>query len=212
MEPLVYEYLHGFVYNCNSCPTRCDSKSKLHYRFAADAAFSERFEKYLINRINQNANLPFTAQKTTQTGYPDIALYPKTPGSNCVGFIEVKVQTRTFMTIQQHLPKANLYPSETIALNQSDLLRYFAIKEQTQLPLFVAWALLNRPCIVKAEKVQYYHQEADLLRQVYQHYQNLRRFRRQSGEGDVVDGQHKGVVVNYHFSLSELVPGLPFGI
>ncbi|OWY22980.1 hypothetical protein C7N43_02960 [Sphingobacteriales bacterium UPWRP_1] len=212
MEPLLYEHLHGFVYNCNTCLTRCDAKSKLQYHFGADAAFSERFENYLINRINQNTALPFTAQKTTQPGYPDIALYQKTTGNNCIAFIEVKVQTRTFMTIQNHLPQANLYPSETIALNQSDLLRYFTIKEQTQLPLFIAWALLNRPCVLKTEKVQYYHQEADLLQQIFRHYQNLRRFRRQSGQGDVVEGQHKGVVVNYHFSLSELVPGLPLGL
>lgn len=212
MEPLLYEHLHGFVYNCNTCPTRCDAKSKLQYHFSADAAFSERFENYLINRINQNPALPFTAQKTTQPGYPDVALYPKTPIGNFMGFIEVKVQTRTFMTIQNRLPKANLHPSETIALNLSDLQRYFSLKNQTQLPLFITWALLNRPCILQTEPVQYYHQEADLLHKVYVHYQNHRRFRRQTGRGDVIDGQHKGVVVNYHFSLSELLPGLPLGI
>jgi hypothetical protein len=32
------------------------------------------------------------------------------------------------------------------------------------------------------------------------------RFRRASGYGDVVNGVHKGVVVNYHFSLEELKP------
>ena len=31
-----------------------------------------------------------------------------------------------------------------------------------------------------------------------------RRFKRRSGYGDVVNGKHKGVVVNYHFSLNEL--------
>ncbi len=36
-----------------------------------------------------------------------------------------------------------------------------------------------------------------------------RKFTRQSGEGDIVDGQHMGVTVNYHFSLAELKPWRP---
>ncbi len=38
---------------------------------------------------------------------------------------------------------------------------------------------------------------------------NYRRFRRASGDGDMVNGVHKGVVVNYHFSIRELFNGLP---
>jgi hypothetical protein len=30
-----------------------------------------------------------------------------------------------------------------------------------------------------------------------------------TGIGDVVNGQHKGVLVNYHFSLNELIQGIP---
>ena len=38
---------------------------------------------------------------------------------------------------------------------------------------------------------------------------NFRKFKRASGKGDIVDGVHKGVLVNYHFSLNELLEGIP---
>ena len=44
------------------------------------------------------------------------------------------------------------------------------------------------------------------LKKIYTYYGEKRRFRRKSGEGDVVNGIHKGVVVNYHFSINELLP------
>lgn len=210
---VLYEHLHGYVFNCNTCPTPCDGKSKLNYNFGNDAAFSERFENYLIRLINQQKNGQITAQKTIQAGYPDIEVNQLTLfGNTCTGFIEAKVQTRTFMSVQKYLPRAGLFPSETLALNLSDLLRYFSIKEQTKLPIYITWALLNRPCILGTQKVQYYHQEASALQQTYQQYKDRRRFRRKTGEGDIVDGQHKGVVVNYHFSLSELLTGLPLDL
>ena len=40
--------------------------------------------------------------------------------------------------------------------------------------------------------------------EIYNEYKNTRTFRRKSGVGDIVNGEHKGVVVNYHFSLQEL--------
>jgi hypothetical protein len=43
------------------------------------------------------------------------------------------------------------------------------------------------------------------LKTIYQKQLDKRRFRRKSGDGDVVDGVHKGVTVNYHFSLTELI-------
>ena len=39
---------------------------------------------------------------------------------------------------------------------------------------------------------------------IYNLEKDKRLFKRKSGEGDIVDGVHKGVTVNYHFSLTEL--------
>jgi len=45
---------------------------------------------------------------------------------------------------------------------------------------------------------------SNILEKIYNTAKDKRRFRRKSGKGDIVDGIHKGVVVNYHFSLKEL--------
>ena len=51
----------------------------------------------------------------------------------------------------------------------------------------------------------FFYQEIDILADILKRYGDKRRFRRESGYGDVVNGQHKGVVVNYHFSLNEFL-------
>ena len=199
---------HGvnpFLYVCQNCPTPCDHQSKLNYQFKTDLAFSEYFEQQIINRYQRHG---FLAENTQQAGYPDIAVYHK--NQHLIGFVEVKIQRRTFMTVQRLLPQADLCPSETVVLNLSDLIRYFKIAETTNMPLFIIWGVLSRPCFIPVHKIHYYYQDIKILKTIYQHYGDKRRFRRRSGKGDVVDGQHKGVVVNYHFSLIELIAGTPF--
>jgi hypothetical protein len=66
--------------------------------------------------------------------------------------------------------------------------------------------LSERPCIVPNGQYYYFYQNVEYLRDIYLRYRDARRFRRQSGVGDVVNGQHRGVVVNYHFSLQEMLP------
>jgi len=64
--------------------------------------------------------------------------------------------------------------------------------------------LLNRRCILNKEKFKVYFQSCEELERIYNEQKNKRVFKRKSGEGDVVYGIHKGVTVNYHFSLQEL--------
>ena len=195
-----YQNISGFVYDCSSCPTRCDGKSKKRYDFEEDARFSEQYEDLIIRKINEYPQ--YLAAKTQKDGYPDIEIKKKANGE-LFRFLEIKVQRRTFMTVKKHLLEANLFPSETLALNLSDLIRYFDIQKETGIPTSILWVLLNRPCIVKNEPLLFY-QTTDVLEEIYHKYRDKRRFRRKSGKGDVVDGVHKGVVVNYHFSLGEL--------
>lgn len=195
----MYTCSGAFVYDCAICPTPCDGISKGTYDFQHDVSLSEHFEQLIIDRINRSGK--YAASKSTQTGYPDITL--RDDNSDVCKYIEIKVQQRTFMNVQTALPASDLTPSETMALNESDLVRYIEIEEHDQVPIFILWVLQNRRCIV-GNSCQYYYQQLSQLKQIYRYYGAKRRFKRRSGNGDVVDGQHKGVVVNYHFSLKEL--------
>ncbi len=196
--------ISSFVFDCDVCHTRCDGKSKGTYLFADDAAFSEQYEQLVINKINNSGR--FNANKCDNVGYPDIVVY-NLDGS-LYSYIEIKVQRRTFMAIGNKLPRSGLMPSETLALNLSDLLRYFEIRETTHIPTSIIWVVLNRPCIVK-EQQSFYYQTIDALKLIYEQCGDSRRFKRVSGEGDIVNGIHKGVTVNYHFSLKELKVWIP---
>ncbi|WAC40478.1 hypothetical protein [Pedobacter sp. SL55] len=170
----------------------------MNYVFENDAAFSEYYEQLLINHINQHTS--FTATKTTEKGYPDIQVTK----AGAKFYIEVKVQRRTFMTVEKNLPDSGLKPSETVALNLSDLTRYFELEQEKKIHVFIFWVLLNRPCILGGEESSYYYRLASELKPIWEKEGEKRKFRRKSGEGDEVDGKHLGVTVNYHFSLKEL--------
>jgi hypothetical protein len=208
---MTYTKISENVYNCAICPTRCDGKTVAQFDFEKDVQFSENIENKIIDYINQKyPNL--IASKTIRAGYPDIEIAKRTEPETSIAFIEIKGQARTFMSVAKILKDSNLQPSETIALNLSDLERYFMVNEKENLPFFVVWCLMGRPCIVGADDASraYFFQDIRLLEKIRQKdSQNTRRFRRESGKGDVVNGVHKGVTVNYHFSLNELVKGFP---
>jgi hypothetical protein len=195
-----YTKIASFVYDCKLCPTPCDGQSKLNYQFEQDAQFSEYYEQQLIRFINNHT--PYSAAKTTNHHYPDVEVWNK-KGQKF--YIEVKVQRRTFMRIEQTIPSAKLKPSETVALNLSDLMRYFDIMEKEKVPVFLFWVVMNRPCVLGEEKAGYFYRLADDLKKIWEAEKDNRRFRRKSGHGDEVDGKHLGVTVNYHFSLNELI-------
>jgi hypothetical protein len=206
-----YQQISPHVFNCSVCDTRCDGKTVAQFDFEHDVEFSENIENEVIAFINYEYH-HILAIKTTRKGYPDIELVQRSNPNICLGFIEIKGQARTFMSVERILPKSGLRPSETIALNLSDLERYFDIDHQENLPLYIVWCLMGRPCVVGANANQplFFHQDIQKLKAIRQNdAQDTRRFRRASGRGDVVDGIHKGVTVNYHFSLNELALGLP---
>jgi len=189
------------VFDCSKCPIRCDWVSKWVYIFENDVSFSERYEQLIIDTINKTWK--YKAHKCELEWYPDIEITDLS--DNVVSYLEVKAQQRTFMAVERILPDWDLKPSETVALNLSDLLRYFEIKDEVNVPVFLIWVLKNRPCIVEDWEVKFYMQHAGFLKKVYEYYWDKRRFRRESWKWDVVNGQHKWVVVNYHFSLNELI-------
>ncbi len=191
-------------FNCDVCETRCDGKTVPQFDFERDVSFSEKIENEVINEINSSyPNL--LAVKTNRDGYPDIEIKNRENQTVCLLFIEIKGQARTFMSVQRLLPNAGLYPSETLACNLSDLERYFLIKETEQVPIFLTWCLMRRPCItgLDSNNKKFFSQEINQLKQIRLNDKyDYRRFRRRSGRGDVVNGIHKGVVVNYHFYIT----------
>ena len=188
------------IFNCSECKTRCDGKSLMTYNFLNDMQYSEKYEQALINKIKK---LGYFAKKTEREQYPDIEVFDFENG-NLICFIEVKAQRRTFMTVQKYLPHSDLTPSETVALNQSDLEHYIEQSKIEVAPIFILWIVSNRPCIT-GDKTAFFYNNINVLKDIFYRYREKRRFRRKSGAGDIVNGQHKGVVVNYHFSLNELL-------
>lgn len=203
-----YEQLGHFVFNCSNCPTPCDGVTVPQFDFERDVQFSENIENRIIAQI-EAAHPRLRATKTTRDGYPDIEVSDRAIG-NLRALIEIKGQARTFMKVRKLLPDSCLAPSETIALNLSDLERYFNVATQEPVSIYIVWAVLHRPCIVAIGGERFFHQNLETLRQIRRaDTADTRRFRRKTGDGDIVNGQHKGVTVNYHFSLAELLPGLP---
>ena len=91
------------------------------------------------------------------------------------------------MTVAKNLPDSDLIPSETLALNLSDLVRYFDIQKKTDKPVFIIWCLENRPCIVSPGETFFCYQDASVLKTIYEAEGDKRRFKRESGKGDVVN-------------------------
>ncbi|MCX8056319.1 MAG: hypothetical protein N3F03_01760 [Ignavibacteria bacterium] len=200
------------VFDCSVCDYRCDATSRLVYNFEDDIEFSNLIQNIVIGLINRTSSKVEAKKFEKDNSYPDILIQSKN-SSDIIAFIEIKVQTRTFMKIREILPEANLFPSETLALNLSDLERYFNLKEKLQKPIYLVWCLINRPCItgLNFESFKFYFQEINVLRHIRDEDElNSRRFRRQIGQGDIDEnGQHRGVLVNYHYSINEMNQGLP---
>ena len=185
-------------YDCGNCPSRCDSHSKAAYIFRDDVELSERAEDWLLERLKLVLGLDIRKTPAQAHGLPDLEILHE---NQVIARVEVKAQGRAFMKIERLLPTADLKPYETVALNLSDLRRYIEIYGQEQIPSFIIWRV-RRPCLGEG----YWGQSVGELGRIYQRYNNRRRFRRKSTPSDYVDGEHKGVTVNYHFSLRELEP------
>ena len=189
-----------YKFDCAKCPNKCDGKSKGNYDFESDVEFSEGYERSLIKDIKARG---FWAKKTQKKQYPDIEIYDR-EGGKLIGWLEVKAQRRTFMNVCERLPKADLMPSETVALNRSDLEHYIIQSKTETAPIYLAWVLTDRPCVTEGTAI--FFNSLSELEKIFDSCGNKRKFTRRSGKGDVVDGEHRGVLVNYHFSLDELQP------
>lgn len=185
-------------FNCELCPTRCDGRSKSAYVFEDDVALSEAAEDWLAGHLADALGVDVYKAPPRRHGLPDLALIR---GDRVLARVEVKAQGRAFMAVQRLLPHANLLPYETVALNLSDIKRYAAQYRMDGVPLFLIWRV-KRPCLGEG----YWGQHIEPLMQIGNRYRDHRTWRRASTDSDYVEGEHRGVTVNYHFSLRELLP------
>jgi hypothetical protein len=185
------------VFDCKRCATPCDGTSKRSFDFQADTAISEIAELELSSRLNQIDLIQAQKVHNENAHLPDIEIRKN---DKVIARVEVKAQGRAFMAVNRLLPHGNLLPYETVALNRSDLVRYIKNFDLEQIPTFIVWRI-KRPCIPDA----WYGHNLDFLKKSFEKYGETRTFRRRSTNSDYVDGTHKGVTVNYHFSLKELL-------
>ena len=185
-------------FDCAICPTRCDGRSKSEYVFEDDVAASEEAEDWLAEHLWMALDVDVYTAPARRHGLPDLALVR---GDRVLARVEVKAQGRAFMAVERLLPNADLRPYETVALNLSDIRRYAAQYRENHIPTFIIWRV-RRPCLGEG----YWGQNIDALIDIGNHYRDDRTFRRASTDSDYVDGEHRGVTVNYHFSLRELLP------
>jgi hypothetical protein len=185
-------------YDCAICPNRCDGHSKTAFVFRDDVALSELVEERFVGYLEGTLGISAVKTPPQAHGLPDIALISD---GQVAGRVEIKAQSRTFMSVEKLLPDSNLHPYETVALNLSDLERYGELFRQEAKPIFVVWWLI-RSCVGEG----FWGNRLEVLFSLLRSYGARRRFRRASTPSDVVDGVHKGVTVNYHFSLRELLP------
>jgi hypothetical protein len=190
------ETQHHSGFDCGRCRTRCDGRSKLAYVFDDDVQKSEAVEASLAARLSSQLGVDVVKTAAQAHGLPDLEV---ACGGQLISRVEVKVQGRAFMAVQRLLPYAGLRPYETVALNLSDLQRYIELYQRERVPLFLVWHV-RRPCLGEG----YWGAPITALERLWRRYGERRQFRRKSAPSDYVDGQHKGVVVNYHFSLNEL--------
>jgi len=185
-------------FDCQLCPTRCDGRSKSAYVFEDDVALSEAAEDWLARHLSDVLGVDVYKAPAQRQGLPDLALIR---GDRVLARVEVKAQGRAFMAVQRLLPGADLLPYETVALNLSDIRRYAAQYRLDGVPLFIIWRV-KRPCLGEG----YWGQHIGPLIAIGNRYRDQRTWRRASTDSDYVDGEHRGVTVNYHFSLKELLP------
>ena len=184
-------------FRCDTCKTRCDGISKTAYIFSEDVEKSERDEDIISGIIGEKLHVRVRKTPAQAHGLADLEIYKDL---KLLCRVEVKHQERTFMAVSRLLPHGKLLPYETIALNLSDLERYISQHQVDQVPFFIIWHV-SRPCLGSI----YCGNEISVLERLLIQYRDKRTFRRASTKSDYVNGEHKGVVVNFHFSLKEMI-------
>ena len=187
---------------CAKCTHRCGNKSLNVYNFVSDVERSEAVEEHILRHINLRGQGQLICRKTDQPGYPDLEIALSSSSKIVRARLEVKFQTRAFMKVSAILPQADLVAWETIALNLSDLERYIKIYRDENIPTHLVWRL-QRHCLGD----RFLYQDITVLGDILDNYRDRRRYKRATGSGDVDEhGKHRGVLVNYHFSVNELIP------
>ncbi|MBQ4309313.1 MAG: hypothetical protein II772_06260 [Lachnospiraceae bacterium] len=191
---------------CIDCPTRCDAAPRPRHDFEKDAEYAEAMELELAALLDANPGV--CARKSPRHEMPDIEVSDRRTGE-VICYVEVKALKRAFMGVERILPESGLTAPETVELNTSDLMRYDLIRRAVGKPVFVLWRISERPCLTAEGGYRCFFGGVGELMRIRARTADVRTYRRKTRAGDVVNGEHKGVVVNFHFSVAELTEARP---
>ena len=191
------------IYDCSVCHTPCNSESAKQNIFHINETWGDKAEELVLFHINKKGK--YRAKLTRfPYHYPDLTLFRD---NKAVSFVEVKMVSSTFMKIQTRLPDADLFPSEVVVLNNSAIQNYKTVANVTNMPIYIAFIVANRPCITKEKTYRAYYQDFKVIYQLYKHFGKDRSHSRKIVHGDL---DHNGKIQNplfkVHFSINELIP------
>lgn len=137
---------------------------------------------------------------------PDINVYKDSSLQELVCRIEAK-----FLDGQAFVKSKNytgLYAKEALVIDEPKLLSYFSCKSADKnmgknIPIYIVWKF-DRPCSDVGGIAVF--QEIDVLNRLYEKYGDTRAFRRKTSETDFQNGERKGIIDKYHFSIRECEP------
>ena len=190
---------------CKDCTHKCPIPAK-----GGESVFTEDVERSRVVEDEVAKYINFQSyghlicrnrNNGTRDTYPDLEISVAQQPEKVRARLEVKYQRTTFMMIKKLRPKADLEPWNTVALNESDLIKYIELHEREKIPTHLVWRL-DRTCLGS----RFFYQDIAVLSRIYQKYGDTRFFPRATRKGDIVNGVHKGVTGNYHFSINEMLP------
>lgn len=190
--------------NCGECKI-CEPKSKLVYPFERDLTTSEELVEELKKLIGSNNKYSCSEPEIVKN--PDIRVFDK--DGKLVCRVEAKyLEGKAFVKARDILGD-KLQPRETLVLDEPKLLSYFeckrndAEKYDSDIPIYIVWKF-DRPCSDIGGITVF--QEVEELKKIYEMKGADRRYERKIGNGDIVDGEKRGITLKYHFSLLECRP------
>lgn len=195
--------LEDVNWECGSCH-KCSAVSALEYPFERDLRTSQGLVEGLKKLIDDKTD--YYCEDEANDKNPDIRVEDENDTLVCR--VEAKyLEGRAFMKSATMLADG-LKPKETLVIDEPKLLSYFQcrVKDRAkygEIPIYVVWKF-DRPCGDVGGITIY--QNIDVLRSIYDHRGEARKFTRRTGVGDFSGGHRIGVIDKFHYSITECEP------
>ena len=191
------------LYECKECK-KCTPESALNYPFDKDLENSQDLVNELKFLIESNTILK--CRDTEENKNPDLLVIDISINNFLLCRVEAKyLEGKAFVKSEEYI---GLKPKEVLVIDEPKLKHYFECKKSDKLrfkrevPLFVVWKF-DRPCEDIGGITVF--QEIDKLQEIHTK-ERKRYFRRKKATNDYVDGERKGIIDKYHYSIKETEP------